>query len=136
MFKAEDIRNMEIQQSQRDWETDLSDEAATILEESGLFFSFVLGDKVLAVGGVAIMGQGPMFLCVLSDEATRRSKTLYLYALAALRVARENGFDWLFTHTDAGDDVQARWVSRLGFEPKDDQRLIGGRKMIYWEMKL
>lgn len=135
LYEMGDIAMMDIQESQADWRTDLTLEAERVLADSGIFFSFVLGERVLAVGGVAVMEEGSMFLCVLSDEARRRAKSLYLYALSALRCAREAGYHRLFTHTDRDDEAQNRWVERLGFEPLG-VRDMGSRPMIHWEIRL
>ncbi len=84
-------------------------------------FAGVVGERVVAVGGIAFWPDGTrQAFCDLSPEARLYPKTMHRAALMTIEMARQLGIRRIVA-TSGDDGVEParadRWLLRLGFNP-------------------
>lgn len=79
----------------------------------------------IALGGLAFIKGRVVAFCDLGDgQAKQRPKTLHKAALAVMKAALESGHRYVFAERDIEEPTAARWLSRLGFKPIDDNGMV------------
>lgn len=78
----------------------------------------LIGDEVIAVGGIGYMPDGTHsgFL-MATDKAREFPLALHKAGLMVLQEAKKLGIRKLVTIADPHIDAAERWLTRLGFEP-------------------
>ncbi len=77
----------------------------------------VLGDEVIAVGGIGYMPDGTHSgFMMATDRAREFPLALHKAGLMVLREAKKLGIRKLVTVADSEVDAAERWLIRLGFE--------------------
>jgi hypothetical protein len=77
-----------------------------------------LGDKILGIGGIAVLPDGTALAFLeLADGANRYAVTLHKAALKTIEDAKARGIRRIVAQPDTSQPTAKRWLARLGFEP-------------------
>lgn len=92
----------------------------------------LLGDEVLAIGGMAFLPGGKRLAFVnLTDEARRFPVTLHKTAVRFFEDARARGINSILAIADKTVEASDRWLERLGFRFLKE---IEGKRVYQWRM--
>lgn len=80
--------------------------------------------KPVAIGGFAFVAGMVMAFCDIDDAARRFPVTLHKTALALMKEAKERGHRQVYAEVNPEEKTARGWLSRLGFRPTDDDRVM------------
>ena len=84
----------------------------------------VLDGRIIGVGGVAFFKGWAVAFCDLEDDALRHPVTLHKAARQVVRWMQESGRRFVFAEADPDYPRSRQWLTRLGFQPYDDDRTM------------
>jgi len=87
--------------------------------------------RVLGIGGFSFRDGAIVAFVAMTDEARKYPTAIHRAGLAAMALARREGYPRIVAEAEPGNPAAERWLLRLGFK----RTMLMGREAFVWERK-
>ena len=87
--------------------------------------------RVLGIGGFSFRDGAILAFVAMTDEARKYPTAIHRAGLAAMALARREGYPRIVAEAEPGNPAAERWLLRLGFR----RTMLMGKDAFVWERK-